>query len=426
MSKGHLTILFAICLAGILLRMGYGLHLDEKTIFGDAEDYLVCSDNLLEGRGFSLEPLTTKKGHVGPVYPIFLAVLKGAGVDKIRTIRMVQAVLSSLLIPLVFLLGYRIEGPAVAWIAALVTGIYPYFIYWSSLISTEWLGMVGLTSTLLLLHFSLKRGRLPGFFFTGVTGALSALTRPPLLLVPFLLALGIFLVYPGRWKFGLRAGAVLVLGAVLTLAPWTYRNYRVFQKLIPVSVGTGTAVFQQGIHTQLFSDSEKERIIKEWFAKYYSHPATPQAELEGQGVLAAQGMKWIKGNPAAYLHRITYNIRRFWSFYPTQMSDHPDPRFRRIGLGSYGLLFPFMLFGMSLVFRDWRKLWFLLVPVIYLTVAHGLLFGMIRYRMPIEPILILMGAMGLTWTWRRFRLKFQAEGPDRNEERKESQGKNGH
>ena len=88
--------------------------------------------------------------------------------------------------------------------------------------------------------------------------------------------------------------------------------------------------------------------------------------------------------------------KRFWAFYPTQYADERNTQYFIIGLFSFGLLFPFFILGLIRLLYDNNIYSILFIGLIlFYSLAHSIIHGTIRYILPIEPYIILLGSYGL-------------------------------
>jgi hypothetical protein len=187
----------------------------------DSDDYLWPGYALASGLGFEPELRRT------PLYPIFIALVLGAG-GNLATLAAVQHGLGIVTAGLAFGLGRAAFGPIAGRLAGLLAGLMvalsgPLIIYEHYLMSEALFTLV-LTLGLLVLVVALRRPTRGWLLAAGGAVALACLTRPigqavaPIAVgMPFLLALP-------RWRAGLMRAALVAVGLVLVLAPWTLRN----------------------------------------------------------------------------------------------------------------------------------------------------------------------------------------------------------
>src|SRR5262249_46147953 len=89
------------------------------------------------------------------------------------------------------------------------------------------------------LFLQIRGGRIIPALGCGLACGLGALSHGSFLLLPLLF--GGFLLLPSAITWGRRLAAcsVLLIGSLAIVLPWTYRNYRNFDQVIPVVTGQG-------------------------------------------------------------------------------------------------------------------------------------------------------------------------------------------
>jgi len=217
--RGHYLILIILTTV-ILLGLGMRVVAVSDTVVDmpirtDAADYLMYAYNLRFHGVYSLD----KKGYQAPRADVRPDAVRSPGYP----LSMVQAVLGTLVIAFVFLLG-RTFLPAWASIgAALLTAISPHLINTGVYVLSEtWFSFL-LAAGLLTTVIAAKRTqrRWP-WLAAGLLLGAAALTRPGLQFLPFVLA-------PLLWfslerSRRLTATLLLLVGFSAVLAPWFARN----------------------------------------------------------------------------------------------------------------------------------------------------------------------------------------------------------
>jgi 4-amino-4-deoxy-L-arabinose transferase-like glycosyltransferase len=186
-----------------------------------------------------------------PGYPYFLgAVYRAAGVtdapdrERWRTARRAQAVLGSLGVALVGLLGGALFGRRAAWVAMALAAVYPPLLLVEGALVSEVL-FVPLVLAAVLAALRASRATDGGLRWAVVAGflaGLATLTRSnaPVLLLP--LALAVWTGRPRLSPSALAAPAALVAVALLCVLPWTARNWVAMGEPIPLVTQTGPAL----------------------------------------------------------------------------------------------------------------------------------------------------------------------------------------
>ncbi len=72
----------------------------------------------------------------------------------------------------------------------------------------------------------------------------------------------------------------------------------------------------------------------------------------------------------------------------------------RLSLAAWLLTMPAAAFGALLAARHWRTAGWLLILPVYTTLLHVAFATSLRYRMPLEPGLIVLAAWGYAEAWR--------------------------
>jgi 4-amino-4-deoxy-L-arabinose transferase-like glycosyltransferase len=171
--------------------------------------------------------------------------------------------LSSLI--LFFLLsGY--SGIVTAFILSLIFGINPYLIILAGLVHYETLHifMILLSTWLLQLAFVRKKSYLIYLFLAGVSWGVATLVRPVSLILPALFAVMLLLYFRRNWKKSLLYFSVFTITFIGTIAPYTYRNYKLLHRFIPVNAQSNI-VFWASSKQSLPLDANHYRWWQIWY-----------------------------------------------------------------------------------------------------------------------------------------------------------------
>jgi hypothetical protein len=109
--------------------------------------------------------------------------------------------------------------------------------------------------------------------------------------------------------------------------------------------------------------------------------------------LMRAGIRFALDEPGRYLLLTLSRVRAFFEFWPT-----PDTTLlHNVGrAGSFGLFLPLMLYGLYLVVRHPRFVAhgaLLFLFVVFYTAMHLLTWAMVRYRLPVDAVLIPLAAL---------------------------------
>ncbi len=214
-----------------------GIHYGTVFRFPDESDYFALAQSLLEGNGFR-EPGGALTAYRPPGYPFFLWLtsITGHGI-------LLAKLLHALLLGATALIGARIVrtlGGRFSGLPPLMFLAYPVLLFTATTLYPQTMGAFLLVILLWLTFFgpnllkSVLAGLMLGFLILCIPAFL--LTAP--VLACLLLTQR---DQPVRDRF-LRV-SILTLSTLLVVAPWTYRNYRVFNAFVPVSTNSGLNLF---------------------------------------------------------------------------------------------------------------------------------------------------------------------------------------
>ena len=381
----------------------------------------------MEGYGFSFGKgwwPATRAGeptaHWSYLYTLYLAAVYTLVGSRPIVARLIQALIGGMLHSwLTWRLGQRIFGPTIGLVAAGLTSVYGYFVYYAGGLVTETLYIVCILWTLDIALSLVADARQAAravnwwpWLKLGLAIGLTVLLRQLFLLfVPFLYFwlwwnLAQYAAGTGsrlRWLTwsSLRGfiSTTVVIG--LLIAPWSIRNYRVFGVFVPLNTNAGFALFwgNHPIHGTKFipvlpTDGpsygdlipDELRLLNE-------------AELDR--ALLRRAFGFISEDPGRFAWLSMSRSTEYFKFWPSAQSGLLSNICR---VGSFGILLPFMLWGLwlsrSLVRRPSHHGQPAEITLLYLfmamyTIIHLLTWTLIRYRLPVDAVLLMFAACGL-------------------------------
>jgi hypothetical protein len=342
---------------------------DNPPLLTDQRSYDALGARLITGHGFSFDrgwyPFTQPDeptAHWSFLYSFFVAAVYAIFGPHPLAARLVQAVIGGVLLPLmVYLFARRLYratplNPAaaklsehglseerLALISAGLAAIYFYFILYAATLMTETFYISGLLWLLInALNFAeaptLKHGLL-----LGVSLSVTTLLRQSIL--PWAAVLIVWLLWTGwqRKTLGrtVRSGVVAIAVLVLSIAPFTIRNYLAYGQFLLLNSNAGYAMFsaQHPMHGTIFREFDAAPVPDELVGQN-------EAQLDKE--LMQRGIGFVLAEPGRYLALSMSRVVDYFEFWPT-----PDTSLlNNVGrVGSIGVLLPFMLIGLWLAFR---------------------------------------------------------------------------
>lgn len=431
--KRTTAILIVIILVAVVLRLGVAIYLgnivDAPPLLTDQRSYHALGERLISGYGFSFDrgwypftPANTPTAHWSFLYSLFVAVIYSlCGVNPLA-VRIIQAILGGILLPLtIYLFSRRLleSGPfqrrgvnavEVGLVAAGISAVYFYFILYAATLMTETFYIVALLWSLYLAiglaqHPTLKNGLL-----LGVSLGIATLLRQSIL--PWIVVSVVWLAWVAvrAGYFRRMIGALALVGLLigLLIAPFTLRNYRVYGEFLLLNSNAGYAMYsaQHPMHGTNF---------QEFVGAPMPDDVSGMNEAQMDRELMRRGIGFVLADPGRYVQLSLSRVPDFFEFWPT-----PDTTLiNNVGrVGSFGLMLPFMIFGLVLAViwggpmasGGWlafttTPLALMLLFIVLYTMQHVLTWAMPRYRLPADAVALSFAALGISHLVHWFRHK---------------------
>ena len=223
--------IWAITTVALLFRLAFYFHhqLQGWQLQHDPSLYLALADGSKHGVFSMFHPLDIPETTRMPGYPFLIHLL-----GDLRIVLLVQVLVSSLKVPLMYSLGKRIglEGRSLL-LPLLVIAIAPIDIILAGSLLTESLFSVLLLTAICLL---IGRNSIASCILAAFAIALAAYLRPNGLLIGIVIAVLLLADRRFRWRSVIFPGMLLIL-----LLPWMWRNLEVSGKYHLSDSGTVVA-----------------------------------------------------------------------------------------------------------------------------------------------------------------------------------------
>ena len=291
---------------------------------------------------------------------------------------------------MIYQVGTRLAEEKAARLAALWVAIDPGLIFFTPQLGTETMFITMELAFFVWLLCELNRPLSVRLVGLGLWGGLMTLCRSMIGAYPAFLFLVLW-----RSRGFARAFLFCAILAVGWLAPsmiWGVRNYHKYGRVVPLGAQMGWTMYE-GFTT------DREEVRR--------RPFDMTKEAEAVGVLndpitcgnyfAQKTMTIIRANPLEAARIIVGKAALFWRPWPYD----PHSWWQRSVLGIYfSILLVLAIFGAVVVWANgsWSPIWALFT---YLTAVHSIFFTSLRYRMPLEPFLCLLAAIGVLSIARR-------------------------
>jgi hypothetical protein len=265
--------------------------------FGKTHDgYIQLADNLRQGNGYVFEKGGPAVFHRAPMYPLLLVPVTYLPEFLRRPVLvLIQSLMVGCIGGLIFKIGKHLFNRRTAVIAVFIFTLNPwvYFNVKNPMTTISQGLLYTLFAVLAGREFLIMLGRYDVPVNTtrlwlrrlaiGAAGAALALTHGTTLAVTTVLLL-IFFIFAVIRRNGraIKTSIAAAVTMVLLIAPWTYRNWVVFGRFIPIAGGSGLAYFNGSTH---------------WKG------ITPEPQREGEGYIdASLRVAGIKGTEETLTH----------------------------------------------------------------------------------------------------------------------------
>ena len=435
--------LWIVLAIAVTLRLAAALYLGNQVVdlpgTADQVSYHTLAVRILQGHGLTFPtawwphtPADTQTAHWSYLYTFYLAgVYRIFGIHPLAA-RLIQAVVVGLLQPY---LAYTLAGQIftrskalrnmisdgstgdhatvtsrkIQLAAAAITAIYIYFVYYAATLMTEPFYITAVLSTLVLTIALSQRApgksRLPTAVALGLVIGVAVLLRQLFLVfVPFLFLWLIAAAYRrGSWRQTIPSLAIVTAILVAAILPATIYNFSRFDRFVLLNTNAGFALFwaNHPIHgTNFRSASEMGNTYSQLIPPELSH--LDEAALDQ--ALLRESIQFVTDDPLRYLQLSLSRIPDYFKFWPDPASSTISNVSR---LGSFTLFLPFMLYGLIYSVQTYRSAarrgrlsWLSPITLLWLfiivyTGIHVLSWTQIRYRLPVDAIMIIFAAVAV-------------------------------
>jgi tetratricopeptide (TPR) repeat protein len=410
-SRRDRAILAAILLLALVLRVVFVLEMRANPYFEDPQlDQLLFVDWARAiARGEESRPgvfLTA------PLYPWLLGLFFRAFGEDLLAVRLVQSLVGTGTVFLVFLVARRVFDTTVALVAAFFAAIYWLLLYYDAEILRESLANCANVAAILGVLAIAGRASPATCVLTGLAFGVSALLRQQVLLFVPLFALWLLFSARVRWT----AVALFLLAAALPIAPITAYN--------TIEGGDFVVISAEGGHT-LWSGNNPDAdgaagvtpdtrgdVLGHFEDSWRAAEREEGRELrpsEYSSHYVRKTLRFVREHPgveARLLLRKTWLLLTDWEFgspeEPRFFAERFAPIVRWLPFG-FGAALALAALGLAVTGRGaWTR--FPVWGYLLVSGATVVLFAVsARYRAPMIPLLLVYSACGAVWLARAAR-----------------------
>jgi 4-amino-4-deoxy-L-arabinose transferase-like glycosyltransferase len=427
-SRGWLApgaiVLFAIALRLVAVGADSGYK-----PANDAFEYSYLARSIAAGDGYPETGYLLQGGPTavrGPGYPYLLGGVYALTGDSLTAGRLLGVALGAFSVLLLYLIAKRIWGRRIGLIAAALAAVFPPLVLLSrDLVSENLFIALELAAALCVLNFRRSGGAWRWAAMAGALCGLAALTRNTGLALAIPIVLAVWTQRP-RWTGSALAPPLLALACgIVVVTPWIVRDAAEFGRFVPVTTSSGIA--SAGTYNEAsYRDSSTHgawrdpQIVPE-FSRLFVTSGRDEAAVDSTLRRDAREFAWR--HPGYVIETSAWNLLRLFELSDGSVVDErgrvvndrgigsADPVGERIGIA---LAAVFALVGIFAILRARSRsrseggppgipsgpLFLWLIPILMIIVAIPIA-GLPRYRLPADPFLLILAAIGLTVLWDR-------------------------
>jgi 4-amino-4-deoxy-L-arabinose transferase-like glycosyltransferase len=322
--------------------------------------------------------------------------------------RYYMALIGTLLVLLIGLLGRRIGGERVGLVAAFLAAIYPNIWVNDGLLMSETITCVTVVLALLLAYNLRDRPRTATALGCGALCGLAGLARAELVLFVPLLAVPAALAARGvDRRTHLRLAAGVVVAAIAVMSPWVIYNQTRFKDSTFVSTNDGLALAGSNCDHVYYGSAIGLTFLQ---PPCIDVPQPPGDQSQVSATYRRRALDYMGNHKHQLPLVVAARIGRTWSLYrPFDMLlyNRAEGKERFVILAGiiayYPLLALALVGGWLLIRRRRGMLWPLVIPAVALTVGVALTYGQTRFRSAAEPSIVILAAIAVTTGWDAFR-----------------------
>lgn len=420
--RAQLGVIAAIGFAGRCVYVVLAKHdqtLSSVDIFpGDQFFYSRAADALAEGEGFVTpwQDIAVQVGLADPGeaaahaadHPPLTAIvaspaslLPGGRGEHLFEQRFVMCAVGAAVIVVVGLLGRALVGRAVGLLSAVGAAVHPGFWMNDGLVMAESLTTLFVAAALLAAARYRRAPSLSGALWFGAAIGFAGLARAETLVLGLVIGAPLLWSTHRAWRPAL--GRLVAAGAVsaLVIAPWVGANLVRFEE--PVLMSTGDGLLLHGANNErVYSGG----ALGSWVPSPEAGSAERRFDDTDESVdsreLRDEAFSFIGANLDDQPRVMAARIGRMWGLYAplgTVWLNQGEGRelwASHLGLAAGYLLVPLAAIGWWRMGRDSMR-WMLTAMIGYVTVLAALTYGIPRFRVPADVMLVVAAAIAVHW-----------------------------
>jgi 4-amino-4-deoxy-L-arabinose transferase-like glycosyltransferase len=418
-TPNEFKYLLLICFFGFVLRLLFLIQIQDipffQDLYSDSKIYNQWAEEIVnEGKLYG-----ERVFFMSPIYPYVLAVIKVFFDDAVFAIRLIQILIGTINVIIMFLIGRNLFTSTVGYITALLSAVYIVFIFYTSTILSETLQLFVVSLLILMLSKNPKNLNSKKWFIIGVLIGLAALFRANILIfyIPTIIWILFYYRKNNKWIFIRKIIVFFTLGLVLPIFPATLNNYLASGDFVLISSNGGInfyignnkdaiGIYQPPKDFDIFTDLSGERYAEKISGNNLS-------QSESSSFWYKKGFYYIFNDPLGFFLLQVNKTALFFSpnEYPQSFIMDIDffkeqySTILKFPLPGFGFILIFSIFGFVLTLKEKSKYSLLYIFTFCYIIATILFFITGRFRIALTPIFISFAAFGIIQIYSFIKIK---------------------
>lgn len=388
-NKRYIAIFafLAYCVYNFIYLPAHTLFPDESRFMGEAIDFVKYGEfRTGSDRAWEM-PLT------GIFYGLIYSIIGSETyfVYAVRFLQSLMLILQAFMMAEISLLLFKdLKASKLTFVIIL---FYPFFIYYQALLLSETIFITFLIGAFLAFYkwyeddFIMNKN----FYLYIVMITLSVYTKATLsFFIPILAPLVVLVIS----KNLLKSSKVLffsVLTYTILLSPWWIRNYIIFDAFVPFSTSSGMNFYLGNNERNLNGGCDWSQDVDVKKVEYLN---SIKSEIERNKAYTSEAKQYIVENPGRFIELAVLKFKRYYNVVPNAEGFNRG-LYKWISILSYGVILALALYGTIVTRKEYKKLFPIYLLFVYFTLIHIIIITSLRYRLPLEPFMILLASTGI-------------------------------
>jgi hypothetical protein len=193
------------------------------------------------------------------------------------------------------------------------------------------------------------------------------------------------------------------------MSPWWIRNWGVFGKFVPFAPASGNFYLGNNPANKTAGidwSTDVEQAVVDRISSSGDELAVSKAYMD-------EAKKYILENKVIFLHNMWLKFKRFWNFTSNYKGNMYSKAFLLYNISlllGWGTAFTLGVVSFFINRKRWRDFLPIYLLIAYFTFIHTVVIASLRYRLPIEPFFIIVGADCVTRIYNKLSGAYRTQG----------------